>query len=132
MIQQSSKLCVARPTDNLVRIAKMYQRGLGFKRLNVFENRAGEEGIILGLPGQSYHLEFTRHRDEKVGRAPTEENLLVFYIPNTDEWQQTCNCMEAAGFKSVTAYSPHWDTEGRTFEDIDGYRVVLQNCPCPH
>lgn len=132
MIQHSSKMCVARPTDNLVRIAKMYQRGLGFKRLDAFENRAGAEGIILGLPGQAYHLEFTRHREETVGKAPTEENLLVFYIPDADEWQNTCHAMESAGFKSVEARSPFWDTEGRTFEDIDGYRVVLQNCSSTH
>jgi hypothetical protein len=23
--------------------------------------------------------------------------------------------------------SPYWDLQGKTFEDIDGYRVVLQN-----
>lgn len=132
MIQHSNVMCVARPTDHLVRVAKMYQKGLGFKRLDAFENRAGAEGIILGLPGQGYHLEFTRHRDKKVGRAPTEENLLVFYIPDPDEWQQTCHSMEAAGFKSVEAFSPHWDTEGRTFEDLDGYRVVLQNSGSSH
>ncbi|MEX0299286.1 MAG: VOC family protein [Kordiimonas sp.] len=132
MIQHSSVLCVARPTDNLVDIARMYQKGLGFKRLKAFENRAGEEGIILGLPGQAYHLEFTRYKNEQVGKAPTEDNLLVFYIPDTEEWQQTCVCMEAAGFNCVESHSPHWDTEGRSFEDIDGYRVVLQNTQSNH
>lgn len=35
--------------------------------------------------------------------------------------------MVAAGFKQVTSFNPYWDMHGRTFEDNDGYRVVLQN-----
>jgi hypothetical protein len=29
------------------------------------------------------------------------------------------------------AFNPYWDRSGRTFEDPDGYRVVLQNAPYP-
>jgi hypothetical protein len=32
-----------------------------------------------------------------------------------------------AGFKSVISFNPYWDANGRTFEDHDGYRLVLQN-----
>ena len=35
--------------------------------------------------------------------------------------------MLAAGFRPVSSYDPYWDVHGRTFEDVDGYRVVLQN-----
>ena len=35
--------------------------------------------------------------------------------------------MLAAGFRSVSSANPYWDVRGRTFEDLDGYRVVLQN-----
>jgi prolyl oligopeptidase len=34
--------------------------------------------------------------------------------------------MLAAGFKQVSSFNPYWETRGRTFEDPDGYRVVLQ------
>ena len=34
--------------------------------------------------------------------------------------------MLAAGFAPVASYNPYWDSSGRTFEDLDGYRVVLQ------
>ncbi|WP_420360213.1 hypothetical protein [Agrobacterium vitis] len=27
----------------------------------------------------------------------------------------------------ITSYNPYWDNLGKTFEDPDGYRVVLQN-----
>jgi len=32
----------------------------------------------------------------------------------------------AAGFVEVKSFNPYWDKLGRTFEDHDGYRVVLQ------
>jgi hypothetical protein len=35
--------------------------------------------------------------------------------------------MLTAGFQAVPSYNPYWDRQGRTFADIDGYRVVLQN-----
>jgi hypothetical protein len=35
--------------------------------------------------------------------------------------------MIAAGFREVASYNPYWTLEGKTFEDLDGYRVVLQN-----
>jgi len=31
-----------------------------------------------------------------------------------------------AGFSEVEPYNPYWKHFGRTFEDRDGYRVVIQ------
>ena len=31
------------------------------------------------------------------------------------------------GFGRVKSFNPYWDVSGRTFEDADGYRLVLQN-----
>jgi YycE-like protein len=38
-----------------------------------------------------------------------------------------CARMLAAGFQRVPSYNPYWEAQGQTFEDLDGYRVVLQN-----
>jgi prolyl oligopeptidase len=35
--------------------------------------------------------------------------------------------MLAAGYRAVPASNPYWDRDGLTFEDPDGYRVVLEN-----
>jgi hypothetical protein len=35
--------------------------------------------------------------------------------------------MQAAGYQATASFNPYWDRVGRTFEDPDGYRVVLQN-----
>ncbi len=82
---------------------------------------------MLGHKGAAYHLEFTRKAGHKVGRAPTADNLLVFYLPDAGEWERAVARLEKAGYKSVKAFNPYWDKKGKTFEDPDGYRVVLQN-----
>jgi len=35
--------------------------------------------------------------------------------------------LEELGHQSVKAFNPYWDVKGKTFEDPDGYRVVLQH-----
>ncbi|CAI1598974.1 VOC family protein [Serratia fonticola] len=119
-------LRIARPTDHLAAIANMYCQGLGFEQLGEFADHQGFDGIMLGHPHHAYHLEFTHHRGVLVGRAPTQDNLLVFYLPEVASWQRGCGRMLASGFERVRAYNPYWDVHGQTFEDLDGYRVVLQ------
>ncbi|PYK19421.1 MAG: glyoxalase [Verrucomicrobia bacterium] len=126
-MKPGSTMRVARPTDNLAAIAEMYAKGLGFTVLAEFKDHRGFDGVILGHPRQPYHIEFTSQRQHQVGKAPTQDHLLIFYVPNKDEWEAGCAQMVSAGFRNVPSYNPYWDPQGRTFEDIDGYRVVLQN-----
>jgi hypothetical protein len=70
-------LRVARPTDRLVEVVRFYQDGLGLERLDSFEDHEGFDGVMLGLPGAPYHLEFTRQHGHRAGRAPSADNLLV-------------------------------------------------------
>jgi len=120
-------LRVARPTDNLAAVVSMYVAGLGLSVLAEFADHDGFDGAILGHPQQPYHLEFTSKRGHRVGRAPTQDHLLVFYIPAREAWERSVARMLAAGFRPVSSFNPYWDRQGRTFEDVDGYRVVLQN-----
>src|SRR5215475_4596238 len=88
-MQPGVVLRVARPTDHVAAIAEMYATGLGFTVLAQFEDHDGFDGIILGHPQQHYHLEFTTHRGPQVGKAPTQDHLLVFYLPDHDDGFQT-------------------------------------------
>ena len=81
---------------------------------------------MLGSPQASYHLEFTRARGHVAGRAPTQDNLLVFYIPDCLDWEARVRRMRETGYEPVVAFNRYWDRIGLTFEDPDGYRVVLQ------
>jgi catechol 2,3-dioxygenase-like lactoylglutathione lyase family enzyme len=119
-------LRVARPTNNLAAVRRFYVEGLGLQELYAFAGHDGFDGLMLGHPHAPYHLEFTSQAHHQVPAAPTAENLLVFYLPEQKAWQAAVSRMEAAGYQAVTAYNSYWNQLGRTFEDPDGYRVVLQ------
>lgn len=131
MLPSDAVMRVARPTDNLDIITEMYRLGLGLNVLGSFADHQGFDGVILGHPHHGYHLEFTHHRGTSVGRAPTADNLLVFYLPDPNIWATQCQQMLKAGFQVVESYNPYWDESGQTFEDVDGYRVVLQQRAWP-
>ena len=39
--------------------------------------------------------------------------------------------MQGLEYKSVKSYNPYWDIRGKTFEDADGYRIVLEQAAWP-
>jgi len=120
-------LRVARPTDNLDAVVAFYRDGLGFTEIDRFTGHAGFDGVMLGFPGAPYHLELTHKAGHTAGRAPTEDNLLVFYVPDRAAWERTLARMQSVGHHPVPAFNPYWDLVGKTFEDPDGYRIVLAN-----
>ena len=118
-------LRVARPTDDLDALLPFYIDGLGFEMLYRFGDHEEFDGFMAGHPGYPYHLEFTHHRGHKVGRAPSRDHLLVFYLPDAAAYHAGLTRITNAGFAPVASYNPFWDEGGVTFEDPDGYRVVL-------
>ncbi len=117
---------IARPSDDLAALLHFYCDALGMTVLASFADHAGFDGLMLGWPGLGYHLEFTHQRGHTVGRAPSQDHLLVLYLPDAAAWQAAVARMRAYGYEPVPAYNPYWDQQGTTFEDPDGYRVVLQ------
>jgi hypothetical protein len=123
---------IARPTDAIDKLLPFYKDGLGFDVLGKFTDHEGFDGVMLGHKSAGYHLEFTRHHGHPVGRAPTQDNLLIFYFPDADSYAKAVARMEGSGFPPVASFNPYWDRCGKTFEDPDGYRVVLANMAPPH
>jgi catechol 2,3-dioxygenase-like lactoylglutathione lyase family enzyme len=123
----TAHLRVARPSDDLNALVRFYRDGLGCEVLSEFRDHDGFDGVMLGHPGMAYHLEFTRKHGHRAGRAPTEDHLLVFYLPDEDRWRRAVGRLIGLGYQSVKAFNPYWDRKGVTFEDPDGYRVVFQN-----
>jgi catechol 2,3-dioxygenase-like lactoylglutathione lyase family enzyme len=120
-------LRIAKPVADLERSVPMYRDGLGLCVIARFTDHDGFDGVMMGSDGMDYHLEFTCGRRHAVRPSPAPEDLLVFYIPEPEAWRHACARMDAAGFQAVSSFNPYWDRSGRTFEDPDGYRVVLQN-----
>jgi catechol 2,3-dioxygenase-like lactoylglutathione lyase family enzyme len=120
-------LRIARPVSDLGRAVRMYVEGLDLRVLGSFEDHEGFDGAMVGREGESHHFEFTHCRAGAVRPTPTHEDLVVFYVADPAEWQSACARMTLAGFAVVPSFNPYWDVRGRTFEDPDGYRIVLQN-----
>jgi catechol 2,3-dioxygenase-like lactoylglutathione lyase family enzyme len=122
---QVRQVRIARPTDRLEEVVHFYRDGLGLVELFRFEGHAGYDGVMLGLPGAQYHLEFTSHVDGSPCPAPTRDNLLVLYFDGP-EAATVAQRLEALDYVAVEAENPYWtDADAVTVEDPDGWRVVL-------
>jgi catechol 2,3-dioxygenase-like lactoylglutathione lyase family enzyme len=118
---------IARPTARLDEVVRFYREGLGLNQIGSFEGHAGYSGIMLGLPGHDYHLEFTQHEEGSPCPAPTRDNLLVLYIPDRQAIDRLVSRLASLGHSPVEPENPYWKSKGVTFEDPDGWRVVLMN-----
>jgi hypothetical protein len=118
-------LRIARPTNDIGMILQFYRDGVGLDLLGEFHDHDGFDGVMLGKANAPYHLEFTQLKGHVVARAPTQDNLLVFYLPDAGDYQRALARMKTQGFDAVPAFNPYWDLNGATFEDGEGYRVVF-------
>jgi catechol 2,3-dioxygenase-like lactoylglutathione lyase family enzyme len=118
---------IARPTDRLDEVVRFYRDVLGFAELISFHGHRGYDGVMLGLPGHEYHLEFTSHDEGSPCPAPTKDNLLVLYVPDRAAVTRIVERLHVAGHGPVEPENPYWKERGHTFEDPDGWRVVIMN-----
>jgi hypothetical protein len=119
-------LRIARPVSDLQRAVRMYSYGLSLKQIASFEDHHGFDGAMLGEPDGHFHLELTYCRHHPVNPNPTPEDLLVFYLPEQKDWRRRCELLHEAGFSEVPSFNPYWAQLGCTFQDLDGYRLVIQ------
>lgn len=126
MTIELAQIRVARPTDRLEQVQRFYADHLGLPVIYRFEGHDGYSGVMLGLPGTEYHLEFTTHVDGSPCPAPTLDNLLVLYFHGEASMYDVVERLAAAGHEPVEPENPYWTKVGAlTFEDPDRWRVVL-------
>ena len=118
---------IARPTDQLAEIERFYCEGIGLKKIGGFEGHLGYTGIMIGLPDATYHLEFTEHVDGSPCPAPTDDNLLVFYMPDKSQIDAIQKRLADMGYPEVPPENKYWAEKGVTISDPDGWRIVLMN-----
>jgi len=115
------QLRVARHTERLDEVVAFYRDGIGLPEIGGFRGHDGYDGVFLAVPGTSAHLELTtggRHG----GPAPHPESLLVLYLGDEDAVRAVAGRLDA---DPVAPANPYWADHGLTFEDPDGFRVVL-------
>lgn len=125
------QLRIARPSADLRAATEFYTRALGFEVLGAFDDHAGFDGVMLGHAGWPYHLELTHQSEHAITPRPTAEDLLAIYLPEREEWEAAIHRIRATGARPVPSHNPYWDQHGLTFEDPDGYRIVIANIAWP-
>ncbi|KAL6703489.1 hypothetical protein ACN47E_009587 [Coniothyrium glycines] len=124
----NAHLRIARATKAIEPLLQFYRDGLGFRIIGSFNGHNGFDGVMLGHSSLPYHLEFTTQPGHDPGRAASKENLLVFYLPDRKAWETAIARMERYNCEPIENVNPYWnDAKGKTYEDCDGYRVVLWN-----
>ncbi|WOZ79127.1 VOC family protein [Kosakonia sacchari] len=118
---------IARPVTDLELTCRMYCDALELNKIADFIDHDGFSGVMVGHRSAPWHIEFTLCHHHPVKPAATAEDLLVLYYPDAAEWTARCEAMRKAGFTEVVSFNPYWDISGKSWQDNDGYRVVLQN-----
>jgi catechol 2,3-dioxygenase-like lactoylglutathione lyase family enzyme len=112
---------IARHTQRLDDLVRFYRDGIGLIEIGSFHDHDGYSGVFLGIPGTGAHLELTSG-GEHAAPEPHPESLLVLYLGGGEAVDAVAARL---GVEPVAAANPYWNEHGLTFEDPDGFRVVL-------
>ena len=70
---------------------------------------------MLGVPGASYHFEFTRKRGHLVGRAQPEITCWSFIFLIRKSGETAVDQTTPGWLPPVRSYNPYWDRHGSTY-----------------
>jgi catechol 2,3-dioxygenase-like lactoylglutathione lyase family enzyme len=120
-----AQIRIARPTDKLKELIRFYRDGLGLTIIGSFNEHEGYDGVMLGMPDASVHLEFTQHINGSPCPAPTRDNLLVFYFDDHNNYLAAVDQLRGVNAKEVEPENSYWLDKSTSFEDPDGWGIVL-------
>jgi len=115
------QLRVARHTEHLEEVVAFYRDGIGLTEIGGFRDHDGYDGVFLALPGTGAHLELTEGGGHGAP-APHPETLLVLYLGDDAAVHTVAARL---GVAPIPPANPYWADHGMTFQDPDGFRVVL-------
>jgi catechol 2,3-dioxygenase-like lactoylglutathione lyase family enzyme len=94
---------------------------MGLPEIGRFRDHDGYDGVFLDIQGTGAHLELTAGGCHGAP-TPHPESLLVLYVGD----EAGVHAIAARiGTDAVSPANPYWAAHGATFEDPDGFRVVL-------
>ncbi len=115
------ELRVARHTERLDEVVRFYRDGIGLPEKGRFRDHDGYDGVFLAVPGAGAHLELTAGGGHGAP-ASHPESLLVLYLGDDEAVQAVAARL---GGDPVAPANPYRARHGITYEDPDGFRVVL-------
>jgi hypothetical protein len=99
-----------------------YRDGFGLTEIGGgFRGREGYDGVFLEVPGTKAHLVFTAGGGHGAP-SPHPESLPVLYLGNAEAARAVASRL---GADAIAPTNPYWAEHGTTFQDPDGFRVVL-------
>jgi GNAT superfamily N-acetyltransferase len=119
------QLRVARHTNRLHEVVRFYRDGIGLTEIGGFRDHDGYDGVFLAVPGTNAHLELTTGGGHGAP-TPHPESLLVLYLGDDEAVQKVSARL---GVDPIPPANRYWAEHGLTFEDPDGFRVVLVSEP---
>jgi hypothetical protein len=100
-----------------------YRDLVGLAVLETFRASYGLDGTILGLPGDSVHLEIVRAAGTQYPAPGLDQ--LVFYLPDAAAQERITARLAAAGLVPVPQ-TGYWQANGGvTYQDPEGREVVF-------
>ena len=118
---------IARHTNKLKEVIHFYGEALGLKQIGSFQEHAGYDGVMFALQGTTCHLEFTSNANGGTCAPPGRDNLLVLYFDTNENFRAATERVEGFGHQPVEPENVYWASRGLTYEDPEGWRVVLYN-----
>ena len=115
------RLRVARHTERPDEVVGFYRDGIGLTEIGGFRDHDGYYGAFLAVPGTGAHLELTTGGGHGAP-APYPDSLLVVYLGGDEAVQTVAARLDQ---DPISPANPYWAQHGVTFEDPDGFRVVL-------
>jgi catechol 2,3-dioxygenase-like lactoylglutathione lyase family enzyme len=115
------QLRIARHTERLDELVYFYRDGIGLSEVGGFRDHDGYDGVFLAVPGSGAHLELTSGGGADAPE-PHPDSLLVLYLGDADAVRAVTARL---GIDPVEPANPYWAEHGVTFQDPDGFRVVL-------
>ena len=120
-----AKVRVARPTRSLAAMRVFYADGLGLIEHGSFRDHDGYDGDIYATSDLRCEVEVTTHASEPGGPPPSGDHLLVFYVESRAELDAIDARLRALGHAPVEPVNPYWRGRAATYEDPDGWPVVV-------
>jgi catechol 2,3-dioxygenase-like lactoylglutathione lyase family enzyme len=115
------QLRVARHTERLDEVVAFYRDGIGLTEIGGFRDHDGYDGVFLAVPGAAAHIELTAGGGHRAPQ-PHPESLLVLYLGDEAAVRTVASRL---GVDPIEPANPYWAEHGSTFQDPDGFRVVL-------
>lgn len=109
---------IARHVNNLDEMIVFYKK-IGFEVIGEFNDHAGYSGVFMSMH-DAYHLEFTVS-DEKTDSKHNEDDLLVFYCENDEEYSKIRLQFE----NDIMPKNPYWIDKGFMVTDPIGQNIMI-------